>query len=58
VQFVEKNEHDIMTRERAKNIKADFVNMNQTYNGYEITSMWNMMCDQLFDELESNKLKG
>ncbi len=47
-----------MTRERAKNIKADFVNMNQTYNGYEITSMWNMMCDQLFDELESNKLKG
>lgn len=41
-----------MTRDRAKDIKTEFVNMSQNYNGYEITSMWNMMVDQLFDELE------
>lgn len=42
-----------MKREDAKKIKSDFVNMSQTYNGYEITDMWNMMCDQLFDNLDS-----
>jgi len=42
----------MITREGAKKIKSDFVNMGQTYNGHEITSMWNMMCDQLFDEID------
>lgn len=41
-----------ITRDDAKSIKSEFVNMSQTYNGYEITDMWNMMCDQLFDQLE------
>ena len=41
-----------MTREEAKRVKSDFVNMSQTYNGYEITDMWNMMCDQLFDSMQ------
>lgn len=42
----------MMTREEAKKVKCDFVNMGQTYNGYEITDMWNMMVDQLFDSMD------
>lgn len=47
-----------MTLEKAKKIKCDFVNMSQYYNGYEITDMWNMMCEQLFQDLENQKCKN
>lgn len=47
-----------MTLENAKKIKCDFVNMSQYYNGYEITDMWNMMCEQLFNELSNKSCKN
>lgn len=41
-----------MTRDEAKKVKCEFVNMSQHYNGHEITDMWNMMVDQLFDSMD------
>jgi hypothetical protein len=38
-----------MNIEDAKKVKFDFVHMEQHYNGYEISSMWDMMCEQLFE---------
>ena len=44
-----------MNKNQAKAIKSDFVNMNQNYTGNEITSMWNMMVEQLFTDLDKEQ---